>query len=45
MYLILQKLKTIMDDWHEKEEETVGKGTASELAPRTVRAASSVLWE
>lgn len=34
-----------MDNWHEKEEETVDRGTASELARRTVRAAWSVLLE
>lgn len=34
-----------MDDWHEKEEETVDRGMANELALKTVRAAWSVLLE
>lgn len=34
-----------MDVCHEREEETVDKGTASELAIKTVRAAWSVLLE
>lgn len=34
-----------MDNWHEKEEERVDRGTVSELTPRTVRAAWSALLE
>lgn len=34
-----------MNNWHEKEEETVDRCMASELALRTVRAPWSVLLE